>query len=48
MSALTESLVESTALAWLENLGWRILHGPDLAPDAPVAECDDFFGEFLQ
>ncbi len=27
-SVFTESTVESAALAWLENLGWRIEHGP--------------------
>jgi len=31
--AFTESEVEAAALAWLENVGWRIAHGPDIAPD---------------
>ena len=38
----TESVVEQAALAWLEAVGWRIAHGPDLAPDMPAAERRDF------
>jgi len=29
----TESEVEVAALDWLENVGWQIAHGPDIAPD---------------
>lgn len=36
--AFTESTVEEAALAWLEAIGWRIAHGPDIAPDMPAAE----------
>ncbi|HXH81851.1 MAG TPA: type I restriction endonuclease subunit R [Candidatus Tectomicrobia bacterium] len=36
--AFTESVVEDAALAWLEGIGWRIVHGPDIAPDMPAAE----------
>ncbi|MGH7798431.1 MAG: hypothetical protein ACREQ2_26505 [Candidatus Binatia bacterium] len=32
MSAFTESVVEDTALAWLESLGYAIKHGPDISP----------------
>jgi len=38
----TESVVEDAALAWLEDLGWRIAHGPDIAPDMPAAERADY------
>ena len=39
MSAvLTESQVEEAALAWLEGLGYTILHGPEIAPGEPGAE----------
>ena len=38
MTAFTESVVEQAALAWLESAGWRIAHGPDIAPDMPAAE----------
>ena len=29
---VTESVVEDAALAWLENLGYAVLHGPDISP----------------
>jgi len=32
-SAFTESTVEQAALAWLEDAGWRVAHGPDISPD---------------
>jgi type I restriction enzyme R subunit len=38
VSAFTESTVEEAALAWLESTGWRVAHGPDIAPDVPAAE----------
>ena len=38
MSRFTESTVEDAALAWLANAGWRVAHGPDIAPDMPAAE----------
>jgi type I restriction enzyme R subunit len=39
---VTESVVEEAALAWLEAIGWRVAHGPDVAPDTPEAERDDY------
>jgi type I restriction enzyme R subunit len=42
MSGLNESTVESAALAWLEATGWRIAHGPEIAPDGTFAERRDF------
>ena len=42
MSTFTESTVEDAALVWLENAGWRIAHGPDIAPDMPSAERRDY------
>jgi type I restriction enzyme R subunit len=41
-TAFTESVVEEAALAWLESTGWRIAHGPDIAPDMPAAERHDY------
>jgi type I restriction enzyme, R subunit len=38
----TESVVEDAALAWLEGLGYTILHGPDIAPGQPFAEREDY------
>lgn len=42
MTAFTESIVEEAALAWLEGLGYAILHGPDIAPGEPFAEREDY------
>jgi type I restriction enzyme R subunit len=38
---LTESIVEDAALAWLEALGYQVLHGPDIAAGEPGAERSD-------
>lgn len=37
----TESVVEDAALAWLESLGYSVLHGPDIAVGMPAAERSD-------
>ena len=42
MSGLNESHVEAAALAWLEELGFAVLHGPDIAPGEPAAERSDY------
>jgi len=39
---LTESVIEQAALAWLESLGYKIIFGPDIAPDMPAAERGDY------
>ena len=41
-STLTEADVEQAALEWLANLDWRVAHGPDIAPDTPAAERNDY------
>jgi type I restriction enzyme R subunit len=41
MSNFTESVVEDAALAWLEALGYAVLHGPDIAAGMPGAERSD-------
>ena len=40
MITLTEADVESAALDWLTNLGWRVAHGLDIAqiPPPPSAQ----------
>ena len=40
-SSFTESEVEAAALEWLEGLGWKVAHGPDIAPHADGAERAD-------
>lgn len=42
MSNFTESIVELASLDWLQELGWHILAGPDIAPESPNAERDTF------
>ena len=41
MGGFTESVVEDAALAWLEALGYAVLHGPDIAAGEPGAERSD-------
>ena len=36
-----ESTVEQAALAWLESLGYAVLHGPQIAAGTLAAEQDD-------
>ncbi|MBX3427118.1 MAG: type I restriction endonuclease subunit R [Pirellulales bacterium] len=40
--AFTESTIEEAVLEWAEELGYAILHGPEIAPDEPAAERDSF------
>ncbi len=42
----SESIVEDAALAWLQAIGWQVAHGPDIAPDTPLAERQDY-GEVI-
>lgn len=39
--AFIESIVEDAALAWLDALGYAVLHGPDIAAGEPGAERSD-------
>ncbi|OPY14489.1 MAG: Type-1 restriction enzyme R protein [Syntrophus sp. PtaB.Bin001] len=41
-AALTESVIEQAALAWLESLGYLILSGLEIAPFEAMAERDDY------
>jgi type I restriction enzyme R subunit len=40
-AAFTESVVEEAALAWLEGLGYTVLHGPEIAVGMADAERTD-------
>ena len=42
MTTIREADVEQAALEWLSALGWRVAHGPDIAPGTPDAERDDY------
>ncbi|VVM08174.1 type I restriction endonuclease subunit R [Methylacidimicrobium tartarophylax] len=46
MTAFTESTVEEASLAWLKAIGWRIAHGPEIAPDTSAAERRNY-GEVM-
>ncbi len=41
MTSFTESVVEDAALAWLESLGYSVLHGPEIAAGMTGAERGD-------
>src|SRR5512145_2685150 len=40
--AFSESVVEQAALAWLENIGWAVMRGPEVAPGVMSAERADY------
>jgi type I restriction enzyme R subunit len=41
VTRFTESVVEEAALAWLESLGYTVLHGPAIAAGELGAERSD-------
>ncbi|MBV8451774.1 MAG: type I restriction endonuclease subunit R, partial [Deltaproteobacteria bacterium] len=41
MSNFTETVVEEAALEWLDDLRYKILHGPEIAAGESAAERDD-------
>jgi len=42
MSKICEDTLEQTALAWFESLGYNITSGPDISPDSPACEREDY------
>ena len=42
MTNITETVVEDAVLAWLDGLGWQVIHGKDVAPGAPNAERAEY------
>lgn len=42
MSILNESEIEAAALAWLDSLGYSVVFGPDIAPEQPQAERNNY------
>jgi len=44
---LTESDVEEIVLGWFGELGYSVLHGPDIAPGEPGGERTDYSTPFL-
>lgn len=47
MSAFNENIVELAALEYFAELGYRTLHGPDIAPGEPGAERGSYEDVFL-
>ena len=47
-ATITESDVEDAALDWLASLSWTVQHGPDIAPDTPIAERANYGEVVLQ
>ena len=39
---MNENQVELAALAWLQEMGYELRHGPEIAPAQPGAERDDY------
>ena len=46
-TTLNESTVETTTLEWFEDLGYDILHGPEIAPGEPGQERASFHDVLL-
>lgn len=42
MHNVTESALEETNLVWLQELGWTVLYGPDIAPGEPEVERESY------
>ena len=42
MTTLTEADVEQATRGWLSGIGWQVVHSPDIAPDTPNAERDNY------
>ncbi len=42
MAKFTESEVEDAAREWLENLGWTVVHGPEIEPDTADPERTNY------
>ena len=42
MARIAESHIEELALEWVEELGWTVKDGPDIAPDEPAAERESY------
>lgn len=38
----SEQIVERAAISWFRDCDYQLAYGPELSPDAPAAERDDF------
>ena len=39
---MTEDQLEKEALGWLADVGYSKVYGPDIAPDGPAPERDNY------
>ena len=39
---MTEDQLEQEALGWLADVGYGMVYGPDIAPDGPAPERDNY------
>ena len=47
MTNIIESVVEDAALEWLSDLGYDVLHGPDISPDGSAPERSSYSDTLL-
>ena len=47
MAKLTESTVEEAALEWLNELGYAVLHGPEIEPEGPGVTLGEGYERFI-
>lgn len=47
MPSVTEAVVEQAALGWLRGLGYAVVSGPDIAPDAATPERASYGDVYL-
>jgi len=47
VSKFTEQEVEDLSLEWLGELGWKHVYGPDVEPEKPKAEREDYSTVYL-
>ena len=48
VTTITESDVKDATLTWLANLGWQVIHGPDIAPIRRPAGNTDTFSRMVR
>ena len=42
MADITENTLEQTVLDWFLGMGWQTAFGPDISPDGPACEREDY------
>ena len=47
MSDINEEILEKTSIEWFKEIGYKFVHGPDIAPEKNYQERDDLRQVFL-